>query len=323
VVVRQQQLRRAGQWHGQRRRELESVPGPDPGLAGVTQVSAGTGYSLALRSDGTVWAWGRNNFGQLGDGTTQPRFSPEQVSGLTGITRVVAGSQTSYAIGAGGTVRAWGDNLNGLLGTGTSSGISATPVLVPGLTGVTALSSAYEETLAVTGPAGALWAWGSNAGGEAGDGTTAAHYSPEQTGLAGVTAVASGTGWSAAVASGGRLLTWGSDSLAALGHPSTTTPALVPALTAVTQVAAADFSGLAVGSPAPRVPSVIGDIQATATAELQAAGLTVGRVTTVVDLTCQYIGVVKTQSLAAGTFTQPGTAVSLAIGRAGGKCLGD
>jgi alpha-tubulin suppressor-like RCC1 family protein len=299
------------------------VPAPVPGLTGVTQISAGTGYSLALRSDGTVWAWGRNNFGQLGDGTTLPRLSPGQVPGLTGISRVYAGSQTSYAIGPGGTVRAFGDNLNGLLGTGTSAGISATPVPVPGLTGVTALSTADEETLAVTGPGGALWAWGSNIEGEAGDGTTTPHYSPEPVSLTGVTAVASGGGWSAAVLASGRLMTWGSDALAALGHPSTTTPALVPALTAVTQVAAADFSGLAVGSAAPRVPSVIGEVQATATAELQAAGLTTGRVTTVVDLTCQYIGVVKTQSPAAGSFAQPGTAVSLAIGKAGGKCLGD
>ena len=299
------------------------LPARVPGLTGVTQIAAGTGYSVALRSDGTVWAWGRNNFGQLGDGTTQTRLSPEQVPGLTGITRVYAGLQDSYAIGAGGTVRAWGDNLTGLLGLGTAAGISARPATIPGLTGVTALSSAYDETLAVTGPAGTLWAWGANIAGEAGDGTTAPHYSPEQIGLTGVTSVASGNGWSAAVLSGGRLLTWGSDSLGALGHPSTTTPALVSALTGVTQVAAAYFTGLAVGSPAPQVPSVAGDVLATATAELQAAGLSVGRVATVVDLTCQYIGVVKAQSPAAGTFAQPGTAVNLSIGKAGGKCLGD
>ena len=130
------------------------LPARVPGLTGVTQIAAGTGYSVALRSDGTVWAWGRNNFGQLGDGTTQTRLSPEQVPGLTGITRVYAGLQDSYAIGAGGTVRAWGDNLTGLLGLGTAAGISARPATIPGLTGVTALSSAYDETLAVTGPAG-------------------------------------------------------------------------------------------------------------------------------------------------------------------------
>jgi hypothetical protein len=130
-------------------------------------------------------------------------------------------------------------------------------------------------------------------------------------GLAGISRVYAGTS------------TAYSDSLTALGHASTTTPALVPALAGVTRVAAADFSGLAAGSPAPRIPSVIGDVQATATADLQAAGLTVGRVATVVDLTCEYIGVVKTQSPAAGSFAQPGTAVSLAIGKAGGKCLGD
>ena len=100
-------------------------------------------------------------------------------------------------------------------------------------------------------------------------------------------------------------------------------PTLVPSLAGVTQVALGFVSGLAEGSAAPQVPSVIGDLQSTAAAELQAAGFTVGRVTTVVDLTCEYIGVVKSQSPAAGTFAQPGTSVNLTIGKAGGKCLGD
>ena len=78
---------------------------------------------------------------------------------------------------------------------------------------------------------------------------------------------------------------------------------------------------MAVASPAPRIPSVIDDTQAEAAAALQAAGYVLGHVTTVVDLTCQYLGVVKTQSPAAGTIDPPGTSVSIAIGRAGGKCL--
>ncbi len=78
---------------------------------------------------------------------------------------------------------------------------------------------------------------------------------------------------------------------------------------------------LAFGSPSPRVPSVIGDIQSTATQEIQAAGFALGHVGFVVDLSCEDIGVVKTQSPAAGTYEPPGTSVSIAIGNAGGKCL--
>jgi len=69
------------------------------------------------------------------------------------------------------------------------------------------------------------------------------------------------------------------------------------------------------------VPSVIGQTQAEAAQTLQAAGFVLGRVATVVDLTCEFLGEVKTQNPAAGTFDPPGTAVSVAIGKAGGKCL--
>jgi beta-lactam-binding protein with PASTA domain len=66
---------------------------------------------------------------------------------------------------------------------------------------------------------------------------------------------------------------------------------------------------------------VVDDIQSTAAADLQAAGYVLGRVSVVVDLTCEYIGVVKAQSPAAGTIAPPGTSVSISIGKAGGKCL--
>jgi alpha-tubulin suppressor-like RCC1 family protein len=305
------------------------TPVPVPGLTAVTQIAAGSDYSLALRSDGTVWAWGGNAYGQLGDHTTTDRDRPEQVPGLTKITKVIAGYQTSYAIGVGGVLLAWGNNAQGLLGNGTSTGFSAVPAQVPGLTGVTAVSSGgasgfetSSETLAVVGQAGTLWSWGGNAFGQAGDGTTTARSTPAPTSLTGVTRVASGDAMEAAVLSGGQLMTWGFGLGGALGRSGTATgPAAVTVLAGVTQVALGDDFGLAVGTPAPRVPSVIGLTQSEASSALQAAGYVLGRVASIIDITCNYIGEVKTQSPAAGTIAPPGTAVSVGIGRPGGKCL--
>lgn len=77
-----------------------------PGLTGVIQVAAGGANSFALRSDGTVWAWGYNYWGQLGDGTTDNRDVPAQVPGVTGIKKIFAGTADVYAVRADGTVLA-------------------------------------------------------------------------------------------------------------------------------------------------------------------------------------------------------------------------
>ena len=85
--------------------------------ATVTQVAAGSSDTVALKSDGTVWAWGYNSDGQLGDGTTFDRLTPVQVLGpggtgyLTGVTAIAAGGSHTAAVKGDGTVWAWGCNL--------------------------------------------------------------------------------------------------------------------------------------------------------------------------------------------------------------------
>ena len=106
-----------------------ALPDAGAGLAGGQPPLA---YSLALKSDGTVWAWGDNDKGQLGDGTTISRDLPEKIASLTGVTRLVAGAAASYAIQAGGTLLAWGDASSGLLGNGATQGFSATAGAGPG-----------------------------------------------------------------------------------------------------------------------------------------------------------------------------------------------
>jgi alpha-tubulin suppressor-like RCC1 family protein len=142
-------------------------------LSGTATVAAGRFHNLALKDDGTVWAWGDDQFGQLGDGgEVQPDpyaapLGPVQVGGLTGVTKIAAGLTHSLALKSDGTLWAWGDNSFGELGDGTTRALDwpdrSTPVKVSGLAGVVAIAGGYDQSLAVTGD-GAVWAWGSNTG---------------------------------------------------------------------------------------------------------------------------------------------------------------
>ena len=140
-----------------------------PGLTGVVQIAAGYQHVLALKSDGTVWAWGYNFFRELGDGTQTDRATPFQIPGLTGIAQVSASYYDSMALGSDGSVWAWGHNGFGELGDGTTTN-RPTPVKLPGLSGVTQISAGYEHGLAVKSD-GTVWAWGNNAFGQLGVGT--------------------------------------------------------------------------------------------------------------------------------------------------------
>jgi alpha-tubulin suppressor-like RCC1 family protein len=98
-------------------------------------VAEGHGHSLALKNDGTVWAWGWNRDGELGDGTTTQKNTPIQVVGkdgkgsLTGVKTIASGKSHSFAIKDDGTVWAWGRDRDGELGDGTRTNRN-TPVQV-------------------------------------------------------------------------------------------------------------------------------------------------------------------------------------------------
>lgn len=103
------------------------------GLADVTAVSAGgSGYTCALRTDGSVQCWGSNNYGQLGNGSTSNAMSPMTVSNLSGVTEISAGGNHTCALRAGGEVQCWGSNAHGQLGN-LSMASSPIPVSVMGL----------------------------------------------------------------------------------------------------------------------------------------------------------------------------------------------
>lgn len=197
--------------------------------------------------------------------------------------RIAMGGFNGAAVLANGTVATWGANFRGQIGDGRTPAERDTPFVVPGLTGVTQIAAGVRYSLALRSD-GTVWAWGWNNDGQLGDGTTVDRSRPERlAGLTGVTRLIAGDHTSYALKAGGTLLS--------------------------------------IGRPAPRVPSVIGQTQAEAAQTLQGAGYTLGRVAFIVDLTCEYIGEVKTQSPAAGSIAAPGTSVSVGIGKPGGKCL--
>lgn len=162
-------------------------------------VSAGDQHSLAVKADGTVWAWGNNGQGQLGDGTITDKYHPVQVAGLTGFSDVSAGFSHSLALKSDGTVWAWGSNYSGALGTGDTTD-STLPIQVkdPGdptgfLTGVIAVSTGRKLSVALKND-GTVWTWGVNSNGQLGDGMLLDHFLPakvkDPTGTGDLTGVA-------------------------------------------------------------------------------------------------------------------------------------
>lgn len=125
------------------------------GLTDVVQLASGFGGGgLALKSDGTVWAWGNNDKGQLCDGTTNARPTPGQIPGLTGVTQISGGPGSDYGFGSGyalksdGTVWAWGENGSGQLGDGTTTDRNM-PVQVKNITTATQISGSITSGFAL------------------------------------------------------------------------------------------------------------------------------------------------------------------------------
>jgi alpha-tubulin suppressor-like RCC1 family protein len=141
-----------------------------PSGGGVVQVAAGEYHSLALKSDGSVLAVGRNNFGQLGDGTTITQASWKPViSAGSGITQVVTGGYHSLALNSDGAVLATGHNSRGQLGDGGETKIGLGWKLVVE-SGVTQVSAGFLHSLALKSD-GSVWATGFNGWGQLGDGS--------------------------------------------------------------------------------------------------------------------------------------------------------
>jgi alpha-tubulin suppressor-like RCC1 family protein len=202
-----------------------STPVAVTGLPGaVSAVALGVSHSCALTTAGSVWCWGYNFYGQLGDGTSTDRLTPAPVSTLpSGITAITAGSNHSCALSSGGGAWCWGWGIYGQLGD--EQGLSRTaPVQVSGLpSGVTRIVAGHRDhTCAVTG--GTVSCWGGNAFGQLGDGTTTNRLAPAAVaGLSGISAVAAGYSHTCALQNQDRVWCWGKNENGQLGEGDTST----------------------------------------------------------------------------------------------------
>ncbi len=168
----------------------------------------GFAHTLVLKDDGTIRAWGKNDQGQVGDGSTQRTEFPAKLN-LSNVVSVTAGSVHSIALLNDGSVWAWGDNSRGQLAQPESVTNSLVPVQVPGLENVISVLSGDGHTLALDS-LGVVWAWGGNGFGQVGNGTTSTSFSPFSVPLRGpAVAIAVGSNFSYALLQDGSAWMWG------------------------------------------------------------------------------------------------------------------
>jgi alpha-tubulin suppressor-like RCC1 family protein len=211
---------------------------------GVAQTLAGgDNHTLVLKPDGTVWAFGANGYGQLGDGTSTPRSTPVEVSGLTDIVAVAAGANHSLAITSTGNLYLWGYNAYGQLGDATTTNRNAP--IQSSLTNVVAIAAGNYHSLALRSN-GDVYAFGYNASGQLATGNTTSQTSPVQV-VSGVAAIAAGHNHSIFVKTDGTVYGSGNNYSGELGDNSGTPQSSAVQMSGIsTAVSAAAGSGFTI-----------------------------------------------------------------------------
>ena len=241
-------------------------------LADIIAIKAGRKHAIALRKDGTVWAWGVRDDGAVGDGDAKPAGSlrvvsataPVAVRGLTGVTQIAAGPTHNLALTREGKIFSWGSNSTGELGVGTRV-TGWTPAEVIGLTNVVAIAAGsgqntYGVSAAVRSD-GTLWVWGSGSSAQMGNGVR--NPSPDDPGgrnllplqvkgIAGAKDVAVGAGHIAALLNDGSLRAWGMNGYGELGLGATSSyeavPVKVPGISNVATLRLGGYNSYAIRS---------------------------------------------------------------------------
>ena len=181
------------------------------------KISAGEDHFLAIDDDGRLWAWGSNDYGQVGTGDTEYVLDPVQIGTSNQWTAISAGDRYSLALRSDGTLWGWGNNLFGQVGTGDDID-KLTPTRVGSASNWWKISAGYEHALGIKTDR-TLWSWGSNSGGLLGVGEDVdVSYSPMQVGTASNWDEISAARWhSLAIKTDGSLWSWGHNEWGELG----------------------------------------------------------------------------------------------------------
>jgi alpha-tubulin suppressor-like RCC1 family protein len=190
-------------------------------MTNVVQVEASFYSTCALKTDGTVWCWGYNGYGELGNNSTTPSPTPVQVIGVTNATAIVGGNETFCAILSDTTVVCWGVNSSGTCGDGTYTSPRKTPVPVVGTDGTGQLMNVVQlvesnDGLCARRSDGSVACWGGNTYGQLGDGTTTKSFQPKV--ISGLTSVslAGGKSHYCSLDAAGGVSCWGYNGYGAL-----------------------------------------------------------------------------------------------------------
>jgi alpha-tubulin suppressor-like RCC1 family protein len=200
-------------------------------LTDIQAIAVGDNHSLALKNDGTVWAWGRNYYGQLGTGQSRSSLELSAVSvqviedsesgaALTDVKAIAAGQGQSFALKNDGTVWAWGWNGNAQLGNGSTVD-SSIPVKVARLTDIQSITAGANHIMALKDD-GTIWVWGSNYYGQLGIGADVMSYIPTQlSDESDFAMINAGYYHSLAVKDDGTVWAWGQNTKGKIGNGTT------------------------------------------------------------------------------------------------------
>jgi alpha-tubulin suppressor-like RCC1 family protein len=222
---------------------------PKP-FAGAQSIAIGAQTVMALRR-GTVWSWGNNSSGQLGDGTHNSRTFPGQVDGLVSVKAISVNNGFVLALKEDGTVWSWGGNFRGTLGIGSLNVFSSSrPLEITGLSSIIAISAGSNHALALRSD-GTVWTWGQNFSGQLGIGVNndfGSYPTPIKVpGLSGIVRVTAGDEVSFAIRNDDKVFVWGKNASGQLGNGSSgsavTSPVEIPSLQGAMKVASGkDFT---------------------------------------------------------------------------------
>lgn len=179
-------------------------------------ISNGSYHIAAIKTDGTLWTWGDNFRGQLGNGTTINNYNPTQIGNSTNWKSVSSGYDFNLAVKTDGTLWSWGYNNKGQLGNGTTVD-NYTPVQIGTANNWLVASTYYGSCFAIKTD-GTLWAWGDNTTGILGDGTTTNKTTPIQIGSSNNWKSISVSTHILALKTDGTIWSWGMNSYGQLGN---------------------------------------------------------------------------------------------------------